>query len=367
MLYVKSNHLDSAIAWLGDEAAEKSLAIRLEEKINAEERFATMGWLRKLFQSFQYAHLKSDRFDLNHQAVQFRIYKRQSQLLQGMQALCERLCDWPLLINISLFQQLRLYAYLDVPPIEESRLFNIDMRRNSKSLALGYFQQGYYFEAKQCIEEALEASPDDDSLKTYGYYLDYQAHKLASYSASQGDLKLVLLSDTHAEDFTFQYADSDIAKLCSLPTFEDTADWFSWLEEARSDSDRTLFAVMHQHWGFIGSVSLEVHEQVGFFYYWLGRDFQGQGLGPKAVRLLLAWGKKCLDLSCCYAKVYDYNMSSQKALSKIGFQSLPFRARRPYTDERFYYFGNKKSTEACHVELANLLTSMMSVLRLMPM
>ena len=42
-----------------------------------------------------------------------------------------------------------------------------------------------------------------------------------------------------------------------------------------------------REWGFVGSVSLVMHGEVGFFYYWIGRDFQGYGIGPEAVQLLL--------------------------------------------------------------------------------
>jgi RimJ/RimL family protein N-acetyltransferase len=178
-----------------------------------------------------------------------------------------------------------------------------------------------------------------------------------------GELWLEPLAHHHVADFAWQYYDPVIAELCGLPFFEDDAHWHCWLDDLYGGADRCMFAVLHREWGFIGCVCLSMHESVGFFYYWLGRDFQGLGFGPRAGALLLKMARSRYGMQCCFAKVYDYNTPSQSALVKLGFEALGICGVVPDDDQLFYRFGETRAAQRVAHELHALLERMDSNVR----
>ena len=171
-------------------------------------------------------------------------------------------------------------------------------------------------------------------------------------------LLLEPLAHHHLEDFAWQYHDPAIADLCCLPHFKDDEHWHRWLDETYDYGDQLPFAVIHQEWGFIGVVSLILQQGVGFFYYWVGPDFQGHGLGPRAASLLLREANERWGLNSCYAKVFDYNTPSRKALEKMGFEALGIQAAPPDEREIFYRIGEAASHRETVEQLHTLLERM---------
>jgi RimJ/RimL family protein N-acetyltransferase len=177
-------------------------------------------------------------------------------------------------------------------------------------------------------------------------------------------LRLEPLGHHHLGDFARQYWDPQIAELCRLPQFADVQQWHRWLDECWSYGDQRLYAVLHRDWGFIGQVSLTMHGDTGFFYYWIGRDFQGHGLGPAAVRLLLSAAEARDGLRVCYAKAFWHNARSRHGLRKLGFEALDFRPAPPNEDETLYRRGPPHSREEDAARLRWLLERMGSETRL---
>lgn len=175
-------------------------------------------------------------------------------------------------------------------------------------------------------------------------------------TARWGTAELVLepLGHHHLTDFAWQYHDPAIAQLCCLPRFESNAHWHDWLEDGLR-SGKSVFAVLHREWGLIGCTSLILHGPVGFFYYWLGRDFQGHGLGPRAVARLLDMARRQQGMRACYAKVFDYNTPSRRALAKLGFEPLGIAGMAPHGDQLFYRHGEPCPPRAVAHELHALL------------
>ncbi|SHE43588.1 GNAT family N-acetyltransferase [Vibrio gazogenes] len=183
--------------------------------------------------------------------------------------------------------------------------------------------------------------------REFGKYYDWIQYnyintKETTYlnNGSAGEITLTLLEPLHIDAYRWAYtkqsdANKSVATLCNLPDFHNDGDWLSWLHDCRHYPNHYLYAVIHQEWGFIGSVCLEVFNGTGFFYYWLGEDFQGYGLGPQAVTLLLNIGEQQKGMRCCYAKVYDHNLPSQKALTKIGFTALPIQVSSAANNEKW--------------------------------
>ncbi|HBF50265.1 MAG TPA: hypothetical protein DDX04_07675, partial [Massilia sp.] len=177
-------------------------------------------------------------------------------------------------------------------------------------------------------------------------------------SASSGALTLEPLAHHHARDFAWQYHDPTIAELCCLPVFADALDWHRWLAALWREGRRLLFAVLHREWGLIGCVSLQLHQDLGFFYYWLGRDFQGHGYGPCAGQLLLDLAARTYGLRCCYAKAFDTNLRSRSGLGKMGFADLGMRGAGDDCDQVFYRRGPAQGRRRTVDELDRLLDSM---------
>ncbi|MGE5491197.1 MAG: GNAT family N-acetyltransferase [Actinomycetota bacterium] len=179
-----------------------------------------------------------------------------------------------------------------------------------------------------------------------------------------GDDELLLepMGHHHLSDFAWQYYDPTIAERCCLPAFQTDAQWHDWLDNIYRSGDQWIGAVIHRKWGFIGSVSLIMHGGIGFFYYWFGPDFQGQGYGPRAVRLLLATAAERHGLHTCYAKVYDYNTPSRRALEKLGFEDIQVSAAAP-DDEMFYRRGPAADRGRIAEELHWLMGAMASSTR----
>lgn len=177
-------------------------------------------------------------------------------------------------------------------------------------------------------------------------------------SPGNGALTLEPLAHHHARDFAWQYGDPAIAELCCLPVFADALDWHAWLADLWREGRRLLYAVLHDQWGFIGCVCLTLHRGLGFFYYWLGKDYQGQGFGPRAGGLLLDLGQRAYGLRGCYAKAFDYNLRSRRGLEKMGFTELGMRGAGDDCDQVFYRRGPPQGRRRTVDELHGLLDSM---------
>jgi len=177
---------------------------------------------------------------------------------------------------------------------------------------------------------------------------------------NDAELLLEPLGHHHLPDFAWQYHDPAIAERCCLPSFGSDQQWHCWLEDSQRFGDQWTGAVIHREWGFIGSVSLILHGGLGFFYYWFGPDFQGQGFGPRAVALLLASAQERYGLHTCYAKVFEDNLPSRRALEKLGFEDIGVSAIAPDDKEIFYRRGAAVERRRMAEELHWLMGAMAS-------
>ena len=253
---------------------------------------------------------------------------------------CQRLRDWPLIIHCGEEYQKRLERTVSGNYHHRHSLDNLRL------LSRAYQQLGLFDPAEHCLQRAIHG--DDHPLIDNYRQLQQRAKVLPKgIDALRADpLLLTPLQNHHEDDFLWQYADPTIRELCNLPDFnQDDEDWRQWLHTNQKPAAKHLFAVNHRHWGFIGSVGLELSRDVGFFHYWLGKNFQGQGYGPQAVTILLNWARRHLGLRCCYATTYKHNIPSRKALAKIGFQPAPLKVILPddanYQEDLFYWSGHQ--------------------------
>ena len=266
---------------------------------------------------------------------------------------CKHLKDWPLMIHCCEEYQKRLERAVSDKKLPRHGIDNLRL------LSIAYQQLGLFDSAEQALQRAIkhDRQPPHQPLID-----DYQQLQHRTKSLPKGidvlradPLILTPLQSYHEDDFLWQYADPTIGELCNLPDFdEEDEDWQQWLQKNQKPAAKHLFAVNHVDWGFIGSVGLEISKGIGFFYYWLGKDFQGYGYGPQAVTIMLDWACRYLGLRCCYATTYKDNIPSKKAMGKVGFRPLPFKVIRPEEEEyeeELYYWGGRQTDRALFSEI----------------
>lgn len=260
-------------------------------------------------------------------------------------SLARYLCDWPTLQKL---QSCNLWQAISIEKI------------------LPDIQMGNFARALAKLKLALQSNVEDLKLTTARQELNQLMRHLPYPLAGlkRGAISITPLQFYHVADFGWQYGDSQIAELCNLPLFPSAQHWLAWLHLCQQQQERHLFAVIHQDYGFIGSVSLQVFDGIGFFYYWLGVDFQRQGFGPIAVDILMHVGRRYLGMHSCYAKVFDYNLVSNKAIAKLGFERLPLKALPPSDAEIFYYLGPEKNIPEHCKSLGWLLRALQSGIEL---
>lgn len=266
-----------------------------------------------------------------------------------MNQLAYRLCDWPLMIQI--------YPYIN-PIDQRSQPEDYDQQVLIETLhcAVAFWQLGHLDSAVNLLIDFMPHYEQNSPLHQFYQQVkrDIDANHFIVCSDDNPELYICPLEEQHLSSFTWVYQDSQIAKLCNLPEFNSDEQWYQWLDRDQVNPNKHVFAVNHELWGFVGVVAIEVHDGVGFFYYWLGQDFQGGGLGPQAVELMLGIAKEHMGMNCCYAKVFKHNIASQKAMTKMGFEPVPFAIDKPNDDQMYFYLGKSKSKQTWWQELVDL-------------
>jgi len=265
----------------------------------------------------------------------------------------ERLCDWSSLISLldsvcPRLQEKQCQAFgVRDSDIKSQQWFSL--------LIYAHKQLGRSDIARDILYRELLASPENSKYIALWDDMQRQAQSMSPVQPSLSDKALMItpLSQNHIDDFIWQYSDS-VKVLCHLGDFNNDDEWLSWLNTVQQDKSRAVFAIIHENLGFIGNVHLQVVNGCGIFYYWLGDDFRGYGFGPRAVKLLLDYGKQQMGMNCCYAKIYHGNVGSHKAIKKLGFQVLAFTAAKPYHEETFYYLGQPQSDHETFIGIKDM-------------
>lgn len=140
---------------------------------------------------------------------------------------------------------------------------------------------------------------------------------------------------SHAEAYTRQYRDPQIAVMTGLPALKTVDEVRHWIGEQEKEKGRVNFAVMHQDWGFVGFINLAVSEHAAFFCFWTGVDFQGAGFATAAGRLACAYAAT-QGVPVMLTSAYKDNHRSIRALRRIGFREMSIRACPPDQDRIFF-------------------------------
>lgn len=128
-----------------------------------------------------------------------------------------------------------------------------------------------------------------------------------------GDLCLEPLHEGHHEALRCQMRDPLIGALAQMqpPT-----------PEAAPSDGSVDFALMHADQGVVGQIGFRHHTDMAHFHLWIGADFQGQGLGTRAMTLLLGV-LAAAGIEHAFSVVYRHNQRCRRLLARLGFSELP--------------------------------------------
>jgi RimJ/RimL family protein N-acetyltransferase len=187
-------------------------------------------------------------------------------------------------------------------------------------------------------EETQDAEDANEPLLTAAREIAQHCAALPWYTpaqAEQDDLLLRPLCRLDAPALYYQYRDPAIAILTRLPTFDSIEGAAQWIEEDAGTPDKAIYGVFHRACGFIGVTSFRFVDGKGYFYFWIGSDFQNVGLGQQAAQLACRQAA-ALGLHTFYTSVYRDNRRSIHALERCGFEQLMLQAEEPDEDLLFY-------------------------------
>lgn len=112
----------------------------------------------------------------------------------------------------------------------------------------------------------------------------------------------------------------------------------SFISKAIEDHPETYFAISTstEAIGSIGvTIGKDVHRFSAELGYWLAEPFWGQGIMPRAVKLITEYAIEELGLHRIYAEPYAFNTASAKVLEKAGFFLEGTLRSSAYKDGRF--------------------------------
>lgn len=123
-----------------------------------------------------------------------------------------------------------------------------------------------------------------------------------------------------------------------------------FIKRVNSENDQHVFGIFDK--GVLkGSVGLFVQQDVYRFSaelgYYIGEAHWGQGLATKAIRAIIKYGFKELELNRIYAGVFENNKTSFRVLEKNGFVLEGIKKQGVYKnnqilDEYFYALIRKQ-------------------------
>lgn len=182
-----------------------------------------------------------------------------------------------------------------------------------------------------------------------------------------------LLGPHHALALYRLQRDPELAQLAGVECLRSTEHAREWIQQEQSDRKHVL-AILHPDFGLIGVAALECPPQAlapggsrsGRFYYWIGEEYQWQGYGTQAMRLLHQLASK-IGVLHIFSTVDKTNIASQRALAKLGYQRLPFEIIGERPGYRYHHFGQALSEGELHPVLAQLLVELNTGTSLAPL
>jgi RimJ/RimL family protein N-acetyltransferase len=154
--------------------------------------------------------------------------------------------------------------------------------------------------------------------------------------ATADELAIEPLAAYHAESILTQLRDPEIGVTTGLPKLDSLDAVHHWIEtDGQCNERRLVFAVLHRDRGFAGVVGAHVRDHAAHFYFWVGADHQGAGIGRAAARLLFVQLESA-GVAEIFTVVYADNRRSRRALVSLGFRRIRVTAVMPGAEVLLY-------------------------------
>src|SRR5690606_6035884 len=159
-------------------------------------------------------------------------------------------------------------------------------------------------------------------VETMTHMIDHSA--LATTPTLTGErIRLVPLQARHARD-VYQSLQDPVSRRLTGTHTTFTFDQIERFCASRDEQDDRLdFAIEDIATGtYAGGMALngiDVHNESGGFRVDLVEDYRGQGHGPEAIRLMLAYAFDVIGLHRVRLEVFDFNEHAMRAYQKCGF------------------------------------------------
>ena len=96
----------------------------------------------------------------------------------------------------------------------------------------------------------------------------------------------------------------------------------AYLSMVAKDNPAKVFAI-DVNGEAVGSIGIfpqtDIHEKNAETGYWLAEEYWGQGIMPKAIEAIVAYGFRTFDIVRIFARPFSTNLKSHRVLEKAGF------------------------------------------------
>ncbi len=181
---------------------------------------------------------------------------------------------------------------------------------------------GHAGAALRWAQSALQLQPDNEAAQALVTQIQkkfqtWLAHPWYLHEHMRaGKLCLELLDDSHTDALRYQRRDPQIAEMAQLGELDDDSE-----QAAGQGADRVDYALMHSDFGFIGVIGFRQLEDMAFFHYWIGADFQGKKLASRALALLTST-LKAGGVRHLFTAVYSDNQRCRRVLERAAFSEI---------------------------------------------
>ncbi|WP_299766410.1 GNAT family protein [uncultured Dokdonia sp.] len=119
----------------------------------------------------------------------------------------------------------------------------------------------------------------------------------------------------------------------------------SFITQTKQEDPKQNFGIEYKGnlCGVIGVITQnDVYRKTAEIGYWIGEPYWGKGIATKAIALITHYGFEQLELIRIHAGVFEYNISSMKALEKNGymkdgiFKKAIIKNEKIYDEHRYY-------------------------------
>jgi RimJ/RimL family protein N-acetyltransferase len=156
-------------------------------------------------------------------------------------------------------------------------------------------------------------------------------------------VKLTPLEREHIELFLKWFNDPEITQylLMYRPLTRDMEE--EWFKGLKNREDFIIFSIVvpeeNERGKLIGNcgITIDWKNRVGICGITIGeKDFHGKGYGTEAMKLLVEYGFKTLNLNRMQLETYEFNTRALKSYQKVGFIEEGLRRKAIYINGSYH-------------------------------